>query len=67
VKKSPGAAATQIPRFAAFLAKKKQEQKKPITPGELLGFYIKIYPVMIRQGRLHSKFNFAKNTDLFNF
>ena len=24
---------TQIPRFAAFLEKKKQEQNKPVTPG----------------------------------
>ncbi|KAL8611007.1 hypothetical protein ACOMHN_042623 [Nucella lapillus] len=34
VKNSPSAGpGTQIPRFAAFLAKKKQEQKKPVTPG----------------------------------
>ena len=34
VKSSPcTGAATQIPRFAAFLAKRKEEQKKPITPG----------------------------------
>ncbi|XP_076464219.1 uncharacterized protein LOC143296268 [Babylonia areolata] len=34
VKSSPHAGpTTQIPRFAAFLAKKQQEQKKPITPG----------------------------------
>ena len=26
---------TQIPRFAAFLEKKNQEQNKPITPGNI--------------------------------
>ena len=37
VKASPRSGpVTQIPRFAAFLAKKKQEQKKPITPGLVL-------------------------------